>query len=310
GEGRGNARARAEGGGRGRGKRGGGKPAAGRAPRAARGRKLRMRGKPPAPPSKYAFPTIINAVAFTPDGKQIVASGHHELTVWNIADGKLAKRIYTRAERAYGMAFMADGKLVVAGARPGQEGDVRGYDINAAGKTENGVTVLNGVDDTKVMLKQLLDSDDSVLALAISPDGKKLAAGGCDRTVRVWDISSGVLNAKLEQTVENHADWVLSVALASDDKHLFTFSRDKTAKVWDLATKESVLTCPDHQNPVYGVAMKPDGSVGYSAGDDKQVRTWNAKGEGKQIRTVGGHTEAVLKLVAHPKQPLLISASA
>lgn len=273
-------------------------------------RELRLRWKPPAPPAKYEFPTIINAVAFTPDGKQIVASGHHELTVWNIADGKLVKRVYTRAERAYGLVFLADGKLVVAGARPGQEGDVRVYDIAASGKTENGVTILNGVDDPKVMLKQLLDSDDAILALAVSPDGKKLAAGGCDRAVRVWDISGGVLNAKLDQTVENHADWVLSVALAADGKHLLTASRDKTAKVWDLAAKESVMTFPDHQNPVYGVAVKADSSVGYSAGDDKQLRSWNAKAEGKQVRAMGGHGDAILKLVAHPKQPLLVTASA
>src|SRR5205085_6542062 len=111
--------------------------------------------------------------------KQVVAGGYHELTVWNIADvsgaaAKLVKRIRTRAERAYGMIFLADGKLVVAGSRPGQEGDVRVYDITPPGKVEGGVAYLDGVDDPKVMLKQLLDTDDSVLALALSPDGKKL----------------------------------------------------------------------------------------------------------------------------------------
>src|SRR5262249_29596309 len=161
--------------------------------------------------------------------------------VWSIAEAKLLKRIYTRAERAYAMLFLPDGKLAVAGGRPGQEGDVRVFDINGPGKTENGVTILDGVNDPKVMLKQLLDSDDSVLCLAIPPDGKKLAAGGCDRSVRVWDISNGAVNAQLEQTIENHADWVLGVALAADGKHLLTCSRDKTAKVWDMAAKESVL---------------------------------------------------------------------
>ena len=41
--------------------------------------------------------------AFTPDGKKLVAGGHHELTVWDIAQGKLEKRLATRAERAYAL---------------------------------------------------------------------------------------------------------------------------------------------------------------------------------------------------------------
>jgi WD40 repeat protein len=273
-------------------------------------RELRLRWQPPALLTSYPHPTLVNAVVFTPDGKSLVVSGEHELTVWGIADGKLQKRIRTRAERAYGMVFMPDGKLVVAGARPGQEGDVRVYVISGPGQSNNGVAVLDGVGDPKVMLKQLLDSDDAVLALALSPDGKKLAAGGCDRIVRVWDVSGGVLNAKLEQSIENHADWVLSIAVAADSKHLLTASRDKTAKVWDLATKESVMTFPDHQAPVYGVAVKGDSKVGYSVGEDKQLRVWNAVAEGKQVRAVGGHGDFILKLLAHPKQPVLITGSA
>src|SRR5262245_9845449 len=272
-------------------------------------RELRLRWKPPAVMTTYKFPTIVNAVAFSPDGKHVVTGAHHELVVWGL-DGKLEKRIWTRAERAYGMVFLPDGKLVVAGARPGQEGDVRVFDINGPGQANQGVTMMNGVDDPKVMLKQLLDADDAVLALGLSPDGKRLAAGGCDRVVRVWDISGGVLNAKLEQSIENHADWVLGVVLAADGKHLLTCSRDKTAKVWDLSTKESVMTFPDHQFPVYAVAVKGDSKVGYSVGEDKQLRIRNAVAEGKQVKAVAGHQDFVLRLIAHPKQPLLITASA
>jgi WD40 repeat protein len=128
--------------------------------------------------------------------------------------------------------------------------------------------------------------------------------------VNVWDLTPGYKQAKLEQTIENHADWVFGVAFANDGKHLLTCSRDKTAKVWDLAAKESVLTFPDHQNPVYGVAVKPDGKVGVSVGEDNQVRFWNASGEGKQIRAAGGHGKAVFRVLYHPKQPLLVTCSA
>ncbi len=273
-------------------------------------KELRIRWKPPAPPADYKYPVIINALVFTPDNKQLVIGGHHELTVWNVADGKLLKRIYTRAERAYAMAFLPDGKLVVAGGRPGQEGDLRVFDINGPGKIENGIAILDGVNDPKVMLKQLLDVDDAVLCLAVSTDGKRVASGGCDRIVRVWDITSGIADAKIEHTIENHADWVLGVALAPDGKHLLTCSRDKTAKVWDLAAKESVLTFPDHQNPVFGVAVTSDSKMGFSTGLDRRVRMWNTTGDGKQLKELGGHNDDILKLVAHPTMPIFVTTSA
>jgi WD40 repeat protein len=273
-------------------------------------KELRVRWTPPTPPVSYKFPAILNAMSFSPDGKQLVVGGHHELTVWEVESSKLLKRVYTRAERAYGMVFLPDGKLAVAGGRPGQEGDVRIYDLSAPGKDDKGVQILNGVSDPKVMLKQLLDVDDSVLCLNLSPDGKKLAAGGCDRIVRVWDISGGFATAKLEQTIENHADWVLAVAFAPDGKHLLTGSRDKTAKVWDLAAKESILTFPEHQAPVFGVAIKSDSKVGYSAGADKQVRMWNAQGEGKQVKGLGGHGDEIIKLYQHPSKPIFVTSSA
>jgi WD40 repeat protein len=289
---------------------------AGIAPKADLVRELRLRWEPPAPPLAYRYPVVITALAFTPDGTKIVVGGHHELTVWDVASTKLERRIATRAERAYGMVFLPDGKLAVAGGRPGQEGNLRIYDLNAGTpKMAGTVAMLDGVHDKAVFLKELLETDDSVLCLALSLDGKKLAAGGCDRLVRVWDLAAGYANARLEQSIENHADWVFGVAFAPDGKHLATASRDKTAKVWDLVAKESILTFPDHQNAVYAVAVTSDGKTGISAGEDNQIRYWQAtdaaKQIGKQIRVSGGHGKAVMRLDYHadPKTPLLASCS-
>jgi hypothetical protein len=274
-------------------------------------RELRVRWKPPPPPAVYPYPAAVTALAFSPDDRSLVVGGHHELMVWDIAKGALVERVYTRAERTYGLSFLPDGKLAVAGGRPGQQGDVRIYDLHGGNSQKrNGVTILDGVTDKKVMIAELAETDDAVLCLSISPDGKKLAAGGCDRLVRVWDVSAGYSATRLEQTIENHADWVFGVAFSPDGKRLFTASRDKTAKVWDLAAKESAQTFPDHQNSVYAVAVKPDGKIAVSGGEDNQIRFWHATGEGKQIRALGGHSRAVHKVIYHPKQPIVISCSA
>ncbi len=272
-------------------------------PKAEMLRELRKRWTPPKAPETFKYPVNVNAVVFTPDNKHLVVGGYHELTLWDVATGKLEKRIATRAERAYGMVFLPDGTLAIAGGRPGQEGDVRIYDVNAG---------TDGVNDKKVFLKELVQADDSLLALALSADGKKLAAAGCDRIVRVWDLPSG----KLEHSVENHADWVLGLSFSADGKYLASASRDKTAKIWDLAAKESLVTFPEHQNPVYAVAMTADGKLGISVGEDNNVRLWQAtdgsKQIGKQTKTMGGHSKAIFRMALNTsvKPNLLATCSA
>lgn len=280
-------------------------------PKADLMRELRIRWQPPRAPIAYHYPFLVNALAFTPDSKKLVVGGYHELTVWDVAQGRLEMRIATRAERAKALVFLPDGKLAVAGSRPGQEGDVRIYNINTPGTMKDGVTFLDGVHDKVVILKQLLDVDDEVLTLALSADGKKLASGGCDRLVRVWDLVTG----KLEHAVENHADWVFGIAFSPDGKYLITASRDKTAKIWDLGAKESVVTFPDHQNIVYAVGISSDGKTGFSAGEDGNVREWQAtdanKKIGKQVRSLAGG-KAIFRLAYHAdaKTPLLAAAGA
>ncbi len=56
--------------------------------------------------------------------------------------------------------------------------------------------------------------------------------------------------------------------------------------------------------------MKPDSKIGYSVGEDNQLRTFNATGDGKQIRASAGHSKPALKIAHHPKQSLLVTCGA
>jgi hypothetical protein len=274
-------------------------------------RELRQRWRPPPPAAAYARPVPVTALAFTPGGQKLIVGGRHELMVWNAADGKLLARVATRAERTHALAFLGNDLVVAAGGRPGEEGDVRVYNLAATSATvENGIARLNGIDDPAVLVAHLIDIDDCMLCLVVSGDGKKLAAGGCDRVVRVWDVSGGAAAAKLEQTIDVHTDWVLGLAFSPDGKRLMTASRDKTAKVWDLEKRESMQSYGEHQQTIHGIAVRADGQAGLSVGADKMLRIWNADGSAKSIKAVGGHTDEVLRIVAVPGQPQFATSSA
>ena len=56
--------------------------------------------------------------------------------------------------------------------------------------------------------------------------------------------------------------------------------------------------------------MRADGKAGISVGEDKQVRFWNATGDGKQIRASSGHSQAIFRVVSQPQQPVIATCSA
>lgn len=75
--------------------------------------------------------------------------------------------------------------------------------------------------------------DDGVPTVAISPDNRYVAAGSLDKSIRVWDISTGLLVERLEGDV-GHIDSVYSVAFAPNGRDLVSGSLDKTIKMWEL----------------------------------------------------------------------------
>lgn len=76
-----------------------------------------------------------------------------------------------------------------------------------------------------------LNNDAGVTSVAISPEGRYVAAGSLDTVVRIWDVSSGVLVERLR----GHRDSVYSVAFTPDGKGLVSGSLDKTLKYWDVS---------------------------------------------------------------------------
>jgi dipeptidyl aminopeptidase/acylaminoacyl peptidase len=243
-------------------------------------------------PESYPTTVPITALAFSPDGKRIAASGFHEVTFWKTGDGALDRRLRGLAERVHAIAYSPDGKwLATASGDPGQYGLARLWSVQPDGGAKP--------------VRDLAESQDAVFAVAFSPDGKRLATAGADRVIRVFETESG----KLLLQIEDHADWIFDIAFSPDGKRLATASRDKTSKVFDAEKKESLATFTGHAQPVYTVAFTPDSKAVTTGGEDGQIRIWTAEGEAKQVREVGGSGGPVFKLRYAPDGKTMAVAS-
>ena len=151
---------------------------------------------------------------------------------------------------------------------------------------------------------------DNVLSVAFSPDGKYLASGSSDNTVRLWDVTTG----EEVRRFDGHTNSVKSVAFSPDGKYLASGSRDNTVRLWDVTSGEEVHRIDGHTNDVNSVAFSPDGKYLASASHIHffavgfPLRLWDAI-TGEEVRRFDGHTSNVNLVAFSPDGKYLVSAS-
>ncbi|MBF0550126.1 MAG: hypothetical protein HQK60_06290 [Deltaproteobacteria bacterium] len=121
--------------------------------------------------------------------------------------------------------------------------------------------------------------DGSINCLAFSPDGGTLASGSVDKTIRLWDVQTGIENS----VMKGHTGGVNSVSFSPDGRTLASGSKDKTIRLWDVQTGIEKTVLKGHTGGVYSISFSPDGRTLTSSGDET-IRLWDAQtGQEKAI---------------------------
>ena len=225
----------------------------------------------------------VNAVAFSPNG-QLLASGGDDWTfkLWNIRQQQHIATLEHITDRSRSqvknIAFSPDGQRL---ATAGQH--VKLWDVS---------------NQTEVAT---LQHESYVWALAFSPDGRLLAAGDGEGSVKIWDIQKQQVISQLAGDTRS----VYAVTFSPDGRTLATAGYQGKITLWTVSNSE-ILGTLENRGTVYTLDFSPDGkalaSTGYSA-----VTLWSVN-SGKELTSLAGHSGWVYGTAFSPDSTTLASS--
>jgi len=171
------------------------------------------------PPIYMASP-VLKSVEYSPKGDLLAVAGYHEVLLHKPDGSGLVARLVGQSERIESARFSPDGKfLAVSGGSPGRFGELQIWDLE---KREMKLSIMLGYD--------------TCYGASWSPNGKMVAIGLPDNTMRAFDVETG----KQVLFSGAHNDWVLDTSFSVNSDHVVSVSRDMSMKVVEVATQRFI----------------------------------------------------------------------
>jgi WD40 repeat protein/serine/threonine protein kinase len=257
-------------------------------------------------------------LTFSPDGQQLATGSWFdgEVKLWDPDTGQQTRNLSGPLHYVETLAFSADGRFLVAGGGTKRPQVVQAWEpvrfqVRAAGSATEQSPIDGQIDGPTVAqvwdltAEQPRDEAHPVLTLAghlngaggvaFSPDSRRLATGGVDGIVKLWDLRTG----QEAFTLRGHTNYIRSVRFSPDGQRLVTASHDGTVRLWDAAPlpadeiSPEVLTLRGYPGGVKGVAFCPLGQCLAAIGSKGTVTVWDV-GTWKELYTVDQHRGSTL----------------
>jgi WD40 repeat protein len=155
-----------------------------------------------------------------------------------------------------------------------------------------------------IPIRTFIGHTDLVWSVSFSPDGQYALSGSFDKTLKLWDVNSGVEI----HSFRGHTDAVRSVAFSPDGRYALSGSDDSMIKRWDVNSGAEIRSFRGHTSAVYSVAFSPDGRYALSGSNNKTFKLWEVN-SGVEIRSFRGHTSHVWSVAFSPDGRYALSGS-
>ena len=245
----------------------------------------------------------VYSLVFNPDGRTFAGiGGDSTIRLWDAVTGEHLQTITGHTRSVSSISFSPDGSRLATGSGHGRAGDkiIRIWNVQSGCLQST----------FKVPIGRWLNQDNYLIDfVSYSPDGKTLASGSDDGTIRLWDTESdqlqfttfeGFRGISTEESIKYYTIDGLVLAYSPDGKTLasssrdwfgYTIQKDNTVQLWDAATcKHKTTLTAENCETILSIAFSADGRTLAGGGDNGTVYLWDATSE--EIKTtLTGHSD-------------------